>query len=101
MKIIIIIIINLLNVDLRRRNCPSAANTISTYVGILNGGSDLINDLLDLDIFTKQIRNLKTFYSVVRWLTFRLNCGFRSVKIFAINFITRIFCAVYATVVRN
>jgi hypothetical protein len=62
----IIIIINLFNVDLKRRNCPSAANTISRDVGILNGGSDLINDLLDFDIFTKQIRNRNTFYAVIR-----------------------------------
>jgi hypothetical protein len=69
--IIIIIIITLFNVYHKRRNCPStrrpsAANTISRDGGTFNGGSDLINDLLDLDIFTKQIRTLNTFYAVVR-----------------------------------
>ena len=69
--IIIIIIITLFNVNLKRRNCPStrcpsAANTISRDGRIFNGVSDLINDLLDVDIFTKQIKILNTFYAVVR-----------------------------------
>ena len=54
----------LFDVDLKRRDCPSAANTISRDVGIFNGGSDLNNDLLDVDIFTKQIRTLNTTYAV-------------------------------------
>ena len=61
----------LFNIDIKHRTypstrCPSVANTISSNSGTFNGGSDLIKDLLDVEIFTKQIRTLNTFYAVVR-----------------------------------
>jgi hypothetical protein len=97
LKIIIIIII-LFNVDLKRRicpstRCPSAANTISRDGGIFNGVSYLINDLLDVDIFTKQIRTLNTYIppgfptSAVQWpgrsrcKTNWPACSFRSAQV--------------------
>jgi hypothetical protein len=46
---------NLIYIEVKRRNRPanrgpSAANSVSTDIGILNGRSVLINDLLDADI---------------------------------------------------
>jgi hypothetical protein len=46
---------NLIYIDAKRRNRPanrgaSAANSVSTDIGIFNGRSVLINDLLDADI---------------------------------------------------
>jgi hypothetical protein len=46
---------NLICVDCKHRNRPaysgaSAANSVSTDIGILNGRSVLINDLLDVHI---------------------------------------------------
>jgi len=48
----------LLNIDFKRRNCPSAGyasatNTISNDTGVFKGGSVLHNDLTDVEIFTK------------------------------------------------
>ena len=46
---------NLIYIEVKRRNRPanrraSAANSVSTDIGISNGRSVLINDLLDADI---------------------------------------------------
>jgi hypothetical protein len=59
-------------VDFKFRNCPSArCASVSTAVSrdsIFDGGSVLLNDFLDVDIFTKQIRTFARDYTDV--------CGF-------------------------
>jgi hypothetical protein len=54
----------LLNVDFKRRNCPSAryasaANIINRDTGVFKGRSALNNDLTDTEIVTKKILPLK------------------------------------------
>jgi hypothetical protein len=59
---------NFFYVDVKRRNCPAArgaaaVNSVSTDIGIFNGRSVFTNDLLDADIFTKQMKILNIFYA--------------------------------------
>ena len=56
--------LTLFNFDLQRCNCPaarcpSAAHAVSGGSGVFNGRSALIKDLLDVVIFTEQIRTLE------------------------------------------
>jgi len=48
------------------------------YIGVFRGRSLLINDLLDVDIFTEYIKTLNRFYAVVRSVAFLWNCSFKN-----------------------
>ena len=71
--------------------------SVSRGSGIFNGRSDLIKDLLDVVIITKQIRTMKHILTVVQSLTFHVNCVYHIITLFVINFI--ILCTVYVTAV--